>query len=134
MARAPGPADNGGMEGKGGTTDKEMEMFGFFKKVFLGGVLVLAMALPASAEDRRVRIVNNTGFTMVEFYGSNTGTDSWQEDILGNDVLPSGSSVMIDFDDGTGYCIFDFKAVFEDGDELTDFGNNVCELGTFTYN
>ncbi len=109
-------------------------MLAFSKRGFISALLVLALALPASALDRRVRIINNTGYTMVEFYGSNQGTDDWEEDILGANVLPSGSSVMINFDDGTGYCIFDFKAVFEDGDVLTDFGNNVCELATFTYN
>ena len=109
-------------------------MLNIFRRVFIGATLAAALALPAAALDRRVRIVNNTGYTMIAFYGSNQGTDSWEEDILGADVLPSGYSVVIDFDDGTGYCIFDFKAVFEDGDELTDFGNNICELGTFTYN
>lgn len=91
------------------------------------------IAAPASALDRRVTIVNNTGYTIVRFFGSNTGADTWQEDILGDDVLPSGSSVVINFDDASGYCKFDFKAIFEDGDELVKQGVNVCEIGTFTY-
>ena len=88
----------------------------------------------AEAQDRRVQIVNNTGYTIMEFYGSNKGTNSWEEDILGSDVLGSGQSVVIDFDDGTGYCKFDFKAVFSDGDEVVKKNVNVCEIGTFTYN
>ena len=80
-----------------------------------------------------MEIINNTGFTIVEFYGSNTGSDSWEEDILGTDVLPSGSSVVIDFDDRSGYCKFDFRAVFEDGDVLEKGGVNICEIATFTY-
>lgn len=96
--------------------------------------MVAGFALPAVAEDRRVEIVNETGFTMTHFYGSNKKTDSWEEDILGDDVLPSGSSVMINFDDGTGYCVFDFRAVFEDGDEVVEHDINVCEIGTYTYN
>ncbi|MGR3622780.1 hypothetical protein [Pseudophaeobacter sp.] len=91
-------------------------------------------ALPASALDRRVRIVNDTNYTIVRFYGSNKGTDSWEEDILGNDVLRPNQSVQIDFDDGTGYCKFDFKAVFDDGDVLTANNINVCKIGTYTYN
>jgi hypothetical protein len=97
------------------------------------GALVLALAVPAAAQDRRVRIENNTGVTLVEFYGSNTGTNDWEEDILGKDVLPSGSSVNINFDDGTGYCMFDFRAVFQDGDVLVRREINVCEVGVFTY-
>ncbi len=95
--------------------------------------LTLAIALPATALDRRVTIVNNTGFTIVEFYGSNTGAETWEEDILGADVLPSGQSVVINFDDETGYCMFDFRAVFDDGDVLERGRVNVCEIGTFTY-
>jgi len=92
------------------------------------------MSLPAIAADRRVKIVNNTGFTIVRFYGSNKGSKSWEEDILGSDVLGSNQSVRIDFNDGTGYCKFDFKAVFNDGDELVSKNINICEIGTYTYN
>ncbi len=93
-----------------------------------------ASALPVGAqEDRKVEIVNDTGVTMLKFFGSNQKTDSWEEDILGDDILSSGQSVVINFDDGTGYCLFDFRAVFDDGDELIDRGINVCEIGTFRY-
>ena len=100
----------------------------------LSALLALAIAPPAAALDRRVQIINNTGYTIVEFYGSNTGSDSWEEDILGQDVLPSGSSVVINFDDASGYCKFDFRAIFDDGDELIKEAVNICEISTFTYN
>ena len=87
----------------------------------------------AMALDRKVQINNQTSYTIVEFYAPNTGTSDWQEDILGSDVLPSGSSVMINIDDGTGYCKYDFLAVFDDGDELVSADNNVCELATFDF-
>lgn len=99
----------------------------------LASLTIAGLALPAAASDRRVRIINETGFTIVAFYGSNTGSDSWEEDILGADVLPAGDSVVIDFDDGTGYCMFDFRAIFSDGDELVRNGVNVCEVGSFRY-
>jgi hypothetical protein len=95
---------------------------------------LVAATLPATALDRRVTIVNNTGYTMVRFYASHRDARTWQEDIFGNKVLYSGYSVVVNIDDGTGYCIFDFKAVFDDGDEVESFGNNVCELSTFTFN
>ena len=98
------------------------------------GILSTALALPAAALNRVVTIVNETGYVMVEFYGSNKGTTSWEEDILGYDVLGGYDSVDINFDDGTGYCIFDFKAVFSDGDEVVSEDINVCEIPTFTYN
>ena len=95
--------------------------------------VLVSIAAPVWALDRRVTIVNNTGYTIVRFFGSNTGSGSWEEDILGEDVLPSGDSVVINFDDASGYCKFDFRAVFEDGDELVREGVNVCEVATFTY-
>ncbi|MBZ4690696.1 MAG: hypothetical protein JG765_1947 [Cereibacter sp.] len=95
--------------------------------------LLGAGAGPAAAADRRVQIVNNTGFTMVEFYGSNKGSQAWEEDILGQDVLEDGQSVVINFNDDSGYCKFDFRAVFEDGDEVVEAGVNVCEIGSFTF-
>ena len=106
----------------------------FFRTITLISGLAGGIASPALAENRSVTIVNNTGYTMTNFYGSNTGANTWQEDILGQDTLPSGSQVSVNFDDETGYCMFDFKAVFEDGDELVREKVNVCEIGTFTYN
>lgn len=104
-----------------------------FPALALSAAIALSTAVPALALDRRVTIINNTGFTIVRFFGSNTGSKSWEEDILGDEVLPTGSSVVINFDDSTGYCMFDFRAEFEDGDVLERSEVNVCEIGTFTY-
>ena len=95
--------------------------------------LVQFSATAALAADYEVTIVNQTGYTMVEFFGSNQGTDSWEEDILGDDVLPHGSSVDVNFDDGTGHCVYDLLAVFEDGDNVRQDGVDVCTIGTFTF-
>ena len=86
----------------------------------------------SSAQNRNVLIVNQTGRTIFRFYGSNVGTNSWEEDILGANVLPSGRSVNINFDDGTGYCNFDFKIEFADGSSLIENNINVCRVGTYT--
>lgn len=100
---------------------------------------VLALAIlaigvvDAAALDRRVRINNRSSYDIIEFYASNTGTSDWEEDILGRDILPSGSSVVINIDDGSGYCKYDFLAVFDDGDEVVSANNNVCELSDFNF-
>jgi hypothetical protein len=96
-------------------------------------VFLAAGVVNASALDRRVQINNVSSYTIMEFYASNTGTTNWEEDILGKDVLPPGSSVMVNIDDGSGYCKFDFLAVFEDGDEVVSADNNVCELASFDF-
>jgi len=98
--------------------------------------LSLGLVLSSSAlgYDRGVTLVNNTSKTVAEFYGSNTGTGEWQEDILGQDTLAPGEEVSIDFDDGTGYCMFDFKIVYTDGSEEVEEKFNVCDYGKLTLN
>lgn len=99
---------------------------------FATAILALTSS-SAMALERKVKINNLTSYTIVEFYASNTGTADWQEDILGTDVLGAGESVNINIDDGSGYCKFDFLAVFDDGDELVSADNNVCELDEFNF-
>lgn len=83
--------------------------------------------------DRHVTIKNRTGWTMVRFYASDSRSDDWEEDILGSDVLESGQDVRINIDDGSGACIYDFKAEFTNGEELTRSRINVCEVSEYTY-
>ncbi|MEL6684332.1 MAG: hypothetical protein AAFN63_05180 [Pseudomonadota bacterium] len=114
-----------------------------FKSIAAAGVTMLALsacvdtstATPTSAvvADRRVVIANATGQTIWRFYGSRTTTSSWEEDILGSDVLPSGSSIRIDFDDGTGACMFDLKAEFRDGSSRVESGVDVCSVSQVTF-
>jgi hypothetical protein len=90
-------------------------------------------AVPANAEDRHVEVINETQHAIVQFYASNVDRGTWEEDILGEDVLPVGQSVNINIDDGSGACLYDFKAVFDDGEELVRNGINVCTTSTYTY-
>ncbi len=102
-------------------------------RLILALVIGLFAVSEASALDRRVRIINETSVEIREFYASNVGTNDWEEDILGNYTLPAGESVVINIDDSTGYCMYDFKAVFADGDELIDNRINVCEIESYRY-
>lgn len=95
-------------------------------------VLTVGVSSSALAYDRHVTLINDSSNDIVEFYGSNTGTSDWQEDILGVDTLESGEEANIDFDDETGHCMFDFKAIFDDGSEAIEEQFNVCELSTVT--
>lgn len=104
-----------------------------WNRLALGALALAAIGLStgASAEDRRVKVINETQFTVVEFYGSNAGSEDWEEDVLGQDVLKPGKSVVINFDDGSGYCKFDFLVKFEDGDQVEKRGIDVCETSVF---
>ena len=87
----------------------------------------------ASAADRRVEVVNKTGVTLVGFYASRVNIADWEENILAGQKVSSGSSIVIDIDDGSRGCLFDFKGVFSDGDEVIVEDNNVCQLERFTF-
>lgn len=107
-------------------------------KKLLAGVVALGVAVTgatalAQSYDRRVEIVNATSETMMYFYASTVDAASWEEDILGDAVLPSGNSVIVNIDDGSGYCRYDLRAVFADGSEGIQAGVNVCEVATFTF-
>ncbi len=82
--------------------------------------------------NRNVLVQNVSGRTVYRFYGSRVSTNSWEEDILGSRVLSSGSSINIDFDDGTGACMFDMKIEFSDGGTRVENNVNVCSVSTFT--
>ena len=83
--------------------------------------------------DRRVRIHNQTGWTMLRFYASDSRRDDWQEDMLGRGTLGSGSSILMNIDDGSGACMYDFKAEFTNGEVLTRFNVNVCQIADYHY-
>lgn len=109
----------------------------------LAGMAAIAVSLAACDEvttyrtvsdnlDRNVLVVNQTGQTIWSIYGSRATTNSWEEDILGPNTLPSGRSVRINFDDGTGACEFDFRFVFQNGQSIEHYGINVCSIATYT--
>ncbi|MFG1418471.1 hypothetical protein V5F38_11245 [Xanthobacter sp. V0B-10] len=91
------------------------------------------LAFPALAKDRKVDVINKTGHTMTSFFASSVDQESWEEDMLDGDTLKNGETLDADIDDGTNACVYDFKAVFADGDSVIKRKVNVCEVGTFTF-
>jgi hypothetical protein len=96
------------------------------------GVTVAGLS-EAAALDRRVRIVNESSHAIIAFHGANVGTSDWGENMLGQDVLPPKGNVVLNFEDGSGYCRFGFRATFDDGVELEKKSVNICEIGTYRY-
>ena len=91
----------------------------------------VACGADAMALDRRIRLINDSSNTIVEFHASNIRRSRWEEDILGRQVLPPGRSVIINLDDGSGLCRFDFKTVMEGGKEMVKRNINICTLETY---
>ena len=85
-------------------------------------------------ENRNVVIVNRTGETIWRFFGSRVTTDSWEEDILGETVLAAGRSISIDFDDGTGSCLFDMMSESRNGSRIVKNEIDVCRVSEVVFN
>ena len=102
--------------------------------VALSALLLAVTNAPAFALNRHVHIHNNTSVVMNEFYASNVGTSDYEENILHGDVIESGNSWNVNIDDGTGYCRYDFMAVFDDGSQAKKDNVNVCEVSDFYFN
>ncbi|MBI4225477.1 MAG: hypothetical protein HY617_04110 [Candidatus Sungbacteria bacterium] len=89
-------------------------------------------AFAGDSHDRHVLVINRTSYTMVRFHASNRSRGGWEEDILGNDVLRPGYQVRVNIDDGSGYCRYDFRAVFNNGQEIVRYDVDVCRVSKWT--
>ena len=86
------------------------------------------------ALDRRVRLVNHSSYNIVEFHASNIHRKSFEENILGNRILRPGESIIVNLDDGTDMCRFDFLTVMSNGAKVEKDDIDVCQLETYTIN
>lgn len=79
------------------------------------------------------RLTNRQSRSIHYFYASPTSVDSWEEDILGSDVLSPDETMRVSIDDGRASCTYDFKAVFSDGSTSTHYGINICDLSGYAF-
>jgi hypothetical protein len=100
--------------------------------ILLGSGGAAAQAQSFDRYDRRVEVINQTSVPLWSFFASTARTDSWEEDILGSDILLPGRSLTVNIDDGSGYCRYDLKAVLADGREVTEFDFDVCSMASWT--
>lgn len=108
------------------------------RRVFVRAIVVAAAVQPlcfgtASAFERKIRIINDTRYAMVRFYGAPSHLTDWGEDQLGISILKAKESMVINLISITDHCSFDFRAEFDDGEILDRIGINVCEITNFTY-
>lgn len=90
-------------------------------KLLAAAAVLACLVVPAvgsAADARDITVVNATGKPVYSLFISPVGIETWEEDVLGVDVLADGESVRIEF---SGYaddqCSFDILATNEDGDE-----------------
>jgi hypothetical protein len=95
-------------------------------KAPLIALALIGMSAIATAADFYVDITNRTGYTIRYMYVSPAKSDSWEEDVLGDDVLLNGKTQRVNL---RGYknAVFDIRLVDEDGDSYTFWNIDVSE-------
>ncbi len=79
-------------------------------------------------------IENDTGKEIRNLYVSAVGAPWNNNDVLGSSVLNAGQSVRLNFDNGSGQCAWDVKAVYSDSTEAEAFNIDVCTTSTYHFN
>jgi len=90
------------------------------------GILLLGLNAAAVAADYYVDITNRTGYTIYYMYVSPAKSSNWEDDVLGESVLPTGETRRVNL---TGYRnpVFDVKLVDSDGDSYTFWSVDVSQ-------
>jgi hypothetical protein len=95
-------------------------------KLCVAGLLLVGVSTIAAAANYYVDITNETGYTIMYMYVSPAKSDSWEEDVLGDDVLMSGSTQRVNLN-GYKSPVFDIRLVDEDGDKYTFWNVDVSK-------
>ena len=90
--------------------------------------LLATAAIPAAA-DLSYEVINHSDLTLMEFYASPVGDNSWGEDLLTVHVLRSRQARTFIIGSGR-QCDYALRFVLENGREVVDTAN-ICELTSY---
>ncbi|HOT76209.1 MAG TPA: argininosuccinate lyase [Candidatus Wallbacteria bacterium] len=92
---------------------------------------ITAKAEDGSAND--FTLVNRTGYSISSVYVGASKSDSWGEDILGQDILENGASVDIKFHPDADVELYDIKVVYKvDNSSAVWYGFDLTKLNKIT--
>ena len=105
----------------------------------LAAVATLASASPTFAQagdgfDRRLLIDNRSGQTVMYVRGSPTAAASFGADRIPDRTLGHGDTAVVDFDSGTGDCMYDLRVTLANGQNVDRMNVNVCRVSRWTIN
>lgn len=104
------------------------------KSVFMAAAAVLiSSATYANAEDLNFTLINNSPSPMTAFHVSPQSTNSWERNLLAGGILDVNYEVDVLIADGLSTCVYDIRADFQDGETLEDYGLDLCDLGSYTF-
>jgi hypothetical protein len=101
-----------------------------YTKIIAAAAVASALAAPAFAQSYEIRFQNNSGVTLMYLYASDTNNSSWEQDLLGQNVLRNGQYLDLTIHNVSN-CMYDVLFQFENGQELQDVVN-ICSVGTYT--
>jgi hypothetical protein len=89
--------------------------------------LVAIVAPQALADKDDFYVYNNSSRDIYYLYISESSLPTWQDDVLGSDILESGDGFQVVFGNtNPNVCLYDFRAELEDGDVVENYEINVC--------
>lgn len=109
---------------------------------FINTIVAATLALPmvlftadsALADKDNFRVYNRSRYDIVRLHITSSDYGQWGPDILGNGILRSGYNMKVGFNDmSNNRCLYDIKAVFEDGEVVIDSQVNVCNSDGETF-
>lgn len=80
----------------------------------VGLLLSVGVAGGALAGAQDFTLVNDTGYPLRAVFVSPSNEESWEEDILGKDILEDEDSVDLEFDRSHDECLWDIKVIYDD--------------------
>ncbi|HEY9764173.1 MAG TPA: hypothetical protein V6D07_16710 [Trichocoleus sp.] len=98
-------------------------------------VLIPVLALPvvaltgqaALADKADFEVINESSEDVVAIFITASYEGSWGESLLDEGGMPSGHGFQVEFNDPSEeVCLYDIRTVFADGNEVEDYGVNVC--------
>ena len=95
------------------------------------GATVFNAVSPAQAEDLTFLLTNGTDVRLVNFHVSHPGTRRWEEDVLDDVYLAPGYSINVTIADNRSNCRYDVLSRFSDGEEIEEYGVDLCELAEY---
>ncbi len=94
----------------------------------MAAALSFSLGAVAQTESVSFTLTNDTPYELIALFISDTGSDSWEDDILGVEVIESGDAAEVTIDDGLSDCVYDLRADFSDGESIDLRGVDLCEL------
>lgn len=77
--------------------------------------------------DRRIVMQNESGGVVIGIFYRPSGLRSWGEDIFRLGWLQDGNSVVVNMENGSGVCTYDFLVQRHPAGEIIYYDQNVCE-------